>query len=124
MWWRMLVKTDTILSMKKIELNVSLERNYDGMPVPSGPEEYPSFSFTEDEPCDLPEEGTLTVKYRLARHEEDKTNEERPKYRYTVQIEKLISAVPEEEESKPSYKESEDALDALAAEKAKEKSEY
>lgn len=110
--------------MKKIELNIDLDRESGLNSVPTGVGYYPEFSFTEDKPCDIPEEGELTVKYRLVRHAVDTTNEDKPRYSYTVCVKELISAVGEKEPSVNEYKdEAGDALDALVAEKAKEKSE-
>lgn len=110
--------------MKTIELDVDLERNY-GISEPSAVGNYPEVSFTEDKPCDIPEEGVLTVKYRLVRHGTDTTDENRPRYSYTICLKELVSAVAEEVESPTKkYDEAGEALDALAAEKMKEKSEY
>lgn len=109
--------------MKKIDLDVNLERDGGmGMSVPSGPSHYPEFSFEEDEPCDIPEEGELTIKYRLVRHATDTTNEDRPKYSYTICVKKLISAVGESDKSPTrKYSEGGEALDALVAAKNEEK---
>ena len=106
--------------MKKIELDVDLERNYNGLSGPSRASEYPEVSFTEDEPCNIPEEGVLTVKYRLVRHGTDTSDENRPQYSYTICLKELVSAVSEELEA-PSkkYDEAGEALDKLAAEKLK-----
>lgn len=107
--------------MKKIDLDVDLERNYENS-VPSGISEYPEVSFTEDEPCDIPEEGVLTVKYRLVRHGKDTTDESKPRYSYTICLKELVSAVSKEVET-PTKKHDEagEALDAIAAEKMKSK---
>lgn len=83
---------------------------------------YPEFAFTENEPCDIPDEGELTIKYRLVRHSEDTTNEAHPKYSYTICVKKLISAVGESDKSPTrKYAEGGDALDALVAAKSEEK---
>lgn len=110
--------------MKTTKLGVDLAgaRSYgDGMTMPSEEKSYPEFSFTEDEPCDIPEEGELTVKYRLIRHATDTTNEGRPKYSYTICVKKLISAEGESDKSPArKYSEGGDALDALVKEKESE----
>ena len=111
--------------MKGVELGVDLGSKSQGseIPAPSG-EYFPEIHFEESSPCPIPEEGLLTVSFRLIKHSEDSRNEDNKKYGYTIQILKLVSAVSEELEA-PSkrYNESEDALDKLAAEKSKE-SEY
>lgn len=107
--------------MKTIKLDVDLAgtRSYgDGMPMTVGMSEeknFPEFSFTEPERCSLPEEGELTIRYRLIRHAEDTKDESNPKFSYTVQVQKLISA--EGETPTKRYDEGGDALDALKAEK-------
>lgn len=119
--------------MKTIVLDKDLAgtKSYgDGMPMTASFSEaknYPEFSFTESEPCNLPDEGELTIKYRLVRHATDTTNEDRPKYSYTVCVKKLISAEGEKDKRPArSLNESDDALDVLAASKLSEseKDEY
>ena len=110
--------------MKKIEINVDLGDRASNLAPATLSEYYPEISFTEDKPCDIPDEGILTVKYRLVRHGEDTRVENSPLYNYTIQIEKLIDAVPEKEDViSPTRKidEAGEALDALVAEKVKEK---
>ena len=120
--------------MKMIKLDRDLEgtQGYGDNPVmnSSGDKGFPTFSFTEDEPCDIPDEGELTIKFRLVKHAEDTTNEDRPKYSYTICVKELISAVPESDKSPTrKYDEAGDALDALAeakqdSNKAEEEGEY
>lgn len=120
--------------MKTIELDKDLAgtKSYgDGMPMTAGFSEeknYPEFSFTESEPCDLPDEGELTIKFRLTRHATDVTNEDRPKYSYTVCVKKLISAKGASDKfpTRNYSKAGGEALDALVAEKesASELEEY
>lgn len=111
--------------MKTIKLDKDLAgtKSYAGetaFPTTSVRESYPEFSFSEDEPCDLPEEGELTIKYRLVRHATDTTDEEHPRYSYTVCVKKLISAVGESDSPTRKYIEGGDALDALVKEKESE----
>lgn len=116
--------------MKKIELNTDLSGagSYgDGMPMtmPSEAKNFPSFSFTESEPCNLPDEGTLVIAFRLVRHATDTTNESRPKYSYTVCVKRLISAHGAHDKSPAkSYDEAGDALDALVKEKSVDRGDY
>lgn len=113
--------------MKTIELNKDLSgtRSYgDGMPMTASFSEeknYPEFSFTEDEPCNVPEEGELTIRYRLVRHATDTTNEDKPRYSYSICVKKLISAEGERDKSpSKSYDNASGALDALVKEKESE----
>lgn len=115
--------------MKTIVLDKDLAgtTNYGaGLPMNTSQKaSYPEFSFSEDEPCDLPEEGELTIKYRLVRHATDTTDEAHPRYSYTVCVKKLISAEGEKDKRPAkSYDEAGDALDLLAASKLSEKEEY
>jgi hypothetical protein len=106
--------------MKTIKLDRDLEgsqnNGYGGLTsVTPGVKDFPTFSFTESTPCDIPDEGELTIKFRLVKHAEDTTNEDRPKYSYTVCVKKLISAVAHSDKSPTrKYDEAGDALDALA----------
>jgi hypothetical protein len=114
---------------KTIELDVDLEKSYgyESGPITSSLNNphYPEFSFTEDEPCNIPDEGELTIQFRLVRHATDTTNPEKPRYSYTICVKKLISAEGEKSESPTRrYNEAGDALDALAKEKSKDEGEY
>src|SRR5688572_27564351 len=101
---------------KKIELNVELDKSYGGTSIPSQMNPYPEFSFSEDEPCDIPEAGELTIQFKLVRSGWDRTDPEHPRYSYTVCVKKLLHAVSQELEAPvKKYDETEKALDALAA---------
>lgn len=110
--------------MKTIELNKDLAGTRYGDGMPSGPtttttnETYPEFEFTSDKPCDLPDSGELTIKYRLVRHSEDTRSEANPRYGYTICVKKLVSAEGDSDKSPTrKYTEGGEALDALVKEK-------
>jgi len=112
--------------MKEVELNIELGDKSSGVAMTQGPSGYlPEFTFSEDKPCDIPDEGTLTIEYRLIRHSTDTKDEDRPLYTYTVEVKKLLTAVAEYDDA-PSKRDrsADDALDALAKEKIEEREEY
>jgi hypothetical protein len=84
---------------------------------PKGRVYYPELHITEDEPLDLPKEGTMVIRYKKVA-----TSERDGKYSCTVEVHELISATGDEPEA-PSKrdKSGEEALDDLAEKKAKER---
>lgn len=80
---------------------------------------YPSITFQEDEPLDLPKEGVMVVKYKKVRSTEEKDGS----YTCTVEIQEIVSVESKKSEA-PSKrdKSAEEALDAHMA--AKEKESY
>lgn len=65
---------------------------------------YPSCYVSDVDLEDLPESGTMTVKYRLSRSEK---NHKTGKWSYTIELEKIVSATKGEDESEESDREEE-----------------
>jgi hypothetical protein len=85
---------------------------------------YPSFHHegTVDwEDAGITDEGTMTIRYCITRSTETNHEGEDERYSYDVEVREILSVAPEKDESpSKSYgKDSENALDALAAKLAK-----
>jgi hypothetical protein len=104
----------------KMNLNIKLGEPMKG-PSPLGPEDpyYPSITFHEDEPLDLPKEGLMVIRYKKARGTEEKDGS----YSCTVEVQEIVSVEAKKTEA-PSKrdKSAEEALDAHMA--AREKESY
>lgn len=103
----------------KMNLNIKLGES---PKIPTGPgmdEYYPSITFHEDEPLDLPKEGLMVIRYKKARSTEEKDGS----YSCTVEVQEIVS-VEAKENKAPSKrdKSGEEALDAHMA--AREKESY
>lgn len=103
-------------------INLEIDRNRFGEPVPSTkedrPPEYPTahLEFKSGDDTELPKDGTITFKYHLSNKSEgDK------RCSYTLDLKELVS-VTGEKDIRPSKRDTsaEDALDKLAKEKSDE----
>ena len=74
---------------------------------------YPEFNYSGDKELDLPDEGTMTIKFRVSRESEDKKE---GRYHCTVEVISIENVEGGEEVEAPtkSGSESSDALDAIA----------
>lgn len=79
---------------------------------------YPSVHLSGPEELDLPEEGTITFKYKLRREASSKDGDGKHRYDCDLDLTKLVSATPEKDE-RPSRRDTstEDALDKLMKER-------
>ncbi len=82
---------------------------------------YPSFRVEkEGESLDIPDEGTMTITFKKVEETESKRgNTER--YVCCIEVREIVSVSGSEKPSKSGAKETEEALDSLMREKAKEK---
>ena len=100
-----------------------------GMAQPSKSDEkkkmYPSFHYEGTEPLDLPESGEMTIRFTKKAEEKRKTEDGKTRYSCTVEVNEIVDMDGEDSEApaKGGNKESEDALDRLALEKSKKKSD-
>jgi hypothetical protein len=105
--------------MKSIELSMS----YGDMgPAEVSKEHYPSFHYEGPEKLDIPEEGTMTVRYKKTGSSSSKNADGKERHSCTIEVQ-AIEEVEGEEVEAPSHKynDSEDALDKLMEEKMKNK---
>lgn len=109
-----------------MKLNIDTEIKSGGgdpMPVsgPGGPY-YPEFTFNYDEEDAVPDQGTMTIRYKVSRKSEDAKRPKDRRYSCTIEVVEIVSAQGEKDRS-PSkkYNDAGDALDALAKEKYEEK---
>jgi hypothetical protein len=111
-----------------MKLNIDTSESMSHNPVSVGdmPREvyYPEFTFKYDEPDAVPDTGTMTIKYRVARRSEDAKRPKDERYSCTIEVTEIVSANKMKDES-PSkkYNEAGEALDKLAAEKMMEHEE-
>lgn len=80
---------------------------------------YPSFHYSGEEDLDIPREGTMTVRYRMASKTESQGRNGDEHYSCTIDVLEIVSA-DGREPKKSAARETEDALDALAREKEEE----
>jgi len=114
--------------MSEIDLGVAAKDKYSlGEPMPEGKEKvYPHFHYCGPEDLDLPDEGTMTI--RFCKRSETSSVEEDGSHWYEckIEVEKILTVNGEEPEdddevSPPSISHSEaaDALDRIASELSK-----
>lgn len=70
---------------------------------------YPSLYFTCDKECDLPDEGTATIKFRKIEDSENTRDPADPKYRYELEVQSIdVDGMKEndadEDDAKPDFK--------------------
>jgi len=82
---------------------------------------YPEFTYTGEEELDLPEEGTMTIKYCVKR-EVSEHRGEKERYTCTIGVKEILSVKAEKDE-RPSKRDmsAEDALDTIAKSLSKSK---
>ena len=111
--------------MKAVKIDLS-ENNGpccpETMPMAKAPEKYyPTIHIVKDEKVAFPHDGKMTVTFhKVSSTESDRGGKKR--YECTLEIREIVE-LETEKGSKPSYKESENALDALMAEKKSKNSE-
>lgn len=103
----------------KMNLNIKLGESPKMPSSVSDEPYYPSITFHEDEPLDLPKEGLMVVRYKKVRSSEEKDDS----YSCTVEIQEIVSVEAKKSEA-PSKrdKSGEEALDEHMA--AREKESY
>lgn len=94
---------------------------------PCDPEEerYPSFHYEGTEALDLPDSGTMTVKFKRVSESTYKNEGGKTRYSCTIELTEITSVNGKKPATAPtkSYDEAGDALDKLVAEKVKEQME-
>lgn len=105
--------------------NIDLGYNYKDMvmsPTEVSDENiYPSFHVESDEKIDFPHEGEMTIKFKKTSSEmrEGKNGD---RYSCTIEVQKIVSMYGSEKDAPYKRdKSAEEALDALAAKRTKEK---
>lgn len=78
-----------------MKMNLDLATNGPGLlnftqPTEQISKDYPQFTIHGNEEVEIPEEGTMTVKYRLTRKSEEDT-ERGESYSCTVQVQEIVS---------------------------------
>lgn len=105
-------------------IDLKMDWGDDHYPMGSPSEkEYPCFTVERSEPLDIPEAGTMTVKYRKVRSSESEDLRQGTEH-YSCVLEVLsIESVKGDAMEAParSYNDAEDALDKLAEKMMKEK---
>ncbi|SRR6266567_4212966 len=115
--------------MEDLPINLETEGYGLSVPTPSDEPRYPILHYSGPKDLDLPQDGTITVKYHLKR-ETSEVDRKTGKHHYDCDIEILsIEKLKSEEAVAPAKSGSEaaDALDKLMAEHSgdeDEKSEY
>jgi hypothetical protein len=107
----------------KVNLDLGQKSEMPAVAEPGSYNDYPEVYLKGDKELNLPEEGTITFKYCVLeeKHSERPYN---PSYSCTLSLKELVS-VESEKDMRPAKadKTTEDALDKLAKEKAKEEAD-
>ena len=87
-----------------------------GIPEPESESEeiYPSLFLEWEKPYELPEEGTMTIRYKTVSKSASKRKGSEPRYTMELEIKEIVDV--EESESKKDDMNGEQALDKLAKE--------
>lgn len=109
-----------------MKLNIELGENLDGpvmaMPKSDPKMHYPQLHITSKKEIPFPKEGTMVIHYKKIGSSEHGQGDDM-RYSCDLEVHKIISVEGEKQPNAPSKrdKSAEDSLDALAAEKSKQK---
>jgi hypothetical protein len=95
------------------DLGQTYKERFGGM-EPIGPDsdaiQYPSFTYEDDEPLDIPKKGKMVIEYEETRREESKRNG-KTHYECRIDVKKIISVEAAKKSEK--VEKAGDALDAI-----------
>jgi hypothetical protein len=80
---------------------------------------YPSFHYSGDEELELPDSGTMTIRFKKSGSSESTDSKGKERYSCTIDVQEIVS-VEAGSGKKSAARESEDALDAIAKKRYEE----